>query len=359
MFISIYDENLDHLANVDNVTYELTQRVYDFDTFIAEGSYEEELKTAKVAVLKTAQGDYVYSCLVEHISIKDGIQTIKGLDFKSVFDIEVLIDYTQGDFNSRLDKIFEKAVGLVLQDLDGEIIKIPIDIDIATDSTDTSLVFGVDGFYKIINAYKYLQGYMKYYEYNISTRFDEQNGRIKMQLVKTGENIDINLADFRAKLQTDSDVVNKVVATIAYSPDVDEGEPIPPRPQMATVYYYRDKQNNIVQSDKYGNMQGRIYPVRCKIFEAEYLADAQFEAVYEIASARYVDNVLLDHNKIVDPIDLAALPLLAKINLYDKGKFYKTLPITEKITTLDSDGENTQIKLGFKKILLTEILKGG
>lgn len=42
--------------------------------------------------------------------------------------------------------------------------------------------------------------------------------------------------------------------------------------------------------------------------------------------------------------------------VYD-GKLFKTLPISEKIITLDGDGKNTKIKLGFKKILLTEVIK--
>lgn len=359
MFISMYDEQLNHLANVDYVTYELTQRVYDPDTFIAEGASSDNFSDAKVAVLKTAEGNYVYSCFVDNIATDKVLHTIKGLDFKTIFDTDILIDYTQGDFDGRLSKIFEKAVKLVTLDPDSVINKIPVDVTIPTDNTDTTLVFGTDEFYRVINAYKYLQGYLKYYEYNIETRFDEQNGRIKLEFVKTESEVDINLADFEAALQTNSDVINKVIATIAYKPEVADGDPIPPRPEMATVFYYRDKQNNIFQSDKFGAIANRIYPVRCKIFESEYLADAQFEAVYEIASSRYVDNVILDHNKIIDPINLADLPIYTKLNLYNKGQFYKTLPITEKITKSDDKGEKTQIKLGFKKILLTEILKGG
>ena len=35
--ISVYDENKKHIENINNVTFELTQRVYDFDNFNAEG----------------------------------------------------------------------------------------------------------------------------------------------------------------------------------------------------------------------------------------------------------------------------------------------------------------------------------
>lgn len=37
MYIAIYDENKKHITNVDNATYDLTTRVYDNDSFSAEG----------------------------------------------------------------------------------------------------------------------------------------------------------------------------------------------------------------------------------------------------------------------------------------------------------------------------------
>ena len=59
----------------------------------------------------------------------------------------------------------------------------------------------------------------------------------------------------------------------------------------------------------------------------------------------------------IDPIDFSLYPLYTKVKLYYGGKLYKTLPISEKIIKLDAKGKNTKIKLGFKKILLTEIIK--
>ena len=87
------------------------------------------------------------------------------------------------------------------------------------------------------------------------------------------------------------------------------------------------------------------------------MAEAQFNAVYELANARYVDNIIIDNYIVIDPIDFSIYPLYTKVKLYYEGKLYKILPISEKITTLKGSGQNTQIKLGFKKILLTEIIK--
>ena len=125
----------------------------------------------------------------------------------------------------------------------------------------------------------------------------------------------------------------------------------------ALPIYYRTKNNDIVQADASGNVAGRLYPVKAKYYESEYLADAQFNAVNELANARYVDNIIIDNNVVIDPLDFSGYRLYTKVDLYYDGKLYKTLPISEKITTLNGSGKSTKIKLGFKKILLTEIIK--
>ena len=143
----------------------------------------------------------------------------------------------------------------------------------------------------------------------------------------------------------------------------DDGTPVyepkrQPRPStLATIYYYRTRDNDIVQSNAAGDIDGRIYPVKTKFYEKEYLSDAQFDAVYELANSRYVDNIIIDNNLTIDPIDFGIYALYTKVRLYYEGRLYKTLPISEKITSLDTNGKNVKIKLGFKKILLTEIIK--
>lgn len=375
MYIAIYDENKNHITNIDNATYELTERVYDADSFSTTGKCDIDINAAKLLVLNDEAGNYIYAALVDSVSPENNTRTIKGLDFKTLLDTEVLIDYTPvGSFDGKLSAIFAKVTALIVNSPDVAVKTIPVIIELPTDDTDTTSTFGtLQGTYKITNAYAFLKCYLKFYEYNVQTIYDVAAGVIKLSFVKCAERIAIGLNDFIYNLQTTSDATNKTVATITYSPEKAKEEkdadgnvipspPPDPRPESwdtnSTVYYYRNKDNGIVQSDKVGDITGRLYPVRCKMFEAEYLADAQFDAVNELANARYVDNVILDHNKIIDPIDLSSLRLYTKLDLYHDGKFYKTLPVSEKITTADADGINIKIKLGFKKILLTEIIKG-
>lgn len=391
MYIALYNENRQHITNIDNTTHDLTVRVYDNDTFNAEGVCALDVNAAKIAVLNTDAGDYKYACFADEITPEHDKRSIKGLDFKTLWDTEILLDYTaDGSFNGQLSAIFNKIKALVFNSADGVVTKIPVEVNIPTDTTDTTDVYGsYQGTYQLVNAYKFLKGYLKYYEYNIETCYNVAAGKIVFSFVKCTTAVSIDLSDFIHELTTTSATTNKTVATIKYDPktpdtdsdgniiytnvqEVDDagnpkvdtnGNPVyvpqyKPRPAtIATKYYYRAADNNIAQSDASGDISGRLYPVKAKWYESEYLADAQFEAVYELANARYVDNIIIDNNMTIDPIDFAEYPLYTKVSVYYGGRLYKTLPISEKITTLDISGENTKIKLGFKKILLTEIIK--
>lgn len=391
MYIAIYDENKNHIKNVDNVTYDLTTRVYDNDSFTAEGVCDVDINNAKIAVLNDDSGNYEYACFADGITPEYNKRKVKGLDFKTLWDTEILLDYTaEGSFDGKLSAIFTKIKQLVFDGSDVAANKIPVVVNIPQDDTDTTSTYGsYAGTYQLVNAYKFLKCYLKYYEYNIESYFDVAAGKIVFTFVKCTDAVSVGLSDFIHELTTTSSATNKAVATIKYNvetpattadgniiytniqktdnngdPVTDkEGNPVyipvyQPRPStLVTVYYYRDKDNNIVQSDDSGNISGRLYPVKAKYYESEYLADAQFNAVYELANARYVDNIIIDNNKTIDPIDFSIYRLYTKVALYYNGKLYKTLPISEKIITLDGSGKNTKIKLGFKKILLTEVIK--
>lgn len=392
MYIAIYDENVEHITNVDNATYDLTQRVYDNDTFTAEGVCDVDINDAKIAIVNDDAGNYVYACFADTVTPEYNKRSVKGLDFKSLFDTEILLDFTpEGSFDGRLSAIFRKVAAAVFDVTDAAVKKIAVEVIIPDDNTDTTETYGsLQGTYQIKNAYSFLKCYLKYYEYNIETKFDVVARKIIFKFTKCAERVAVNLSDFIYELTTTSAAANKAVATIKYNVETpqtdasgniiysdvqetdasgnpvynDDGTPkmLPkyqPRPTtIATRYYYRDKDNNIVQADAAGNIDGRLYPVKQKWFESEYIADAQFNAVYELANSRYVDNIIIDNNITVDPLDFAVYPLYTKVDLYYDGKLYKTLPISEKITKLDASGQSTKIKLGFKKILLTEIIKG-
>ena len=355
MYLALYNSDREHITNVVNATYDKTERVYDPDSFSAEGVSSEDINDAKIVVANDELGNYVYACFADSITPDKNKRTVKGIDFKTLWDTEILLDYTAaGSFNGKLSAIFTKVKQLVFDGSDSAVKTVPVDVIIPEDSTDTTSVYGsYQGTYQIVNAYTFLKCYLKYYEYNIESRYDVASGKIIFTFAKHTDIVTVNLNDFIYELTTSSSATNKAVATIKF--DTASGTARPST--IATRYFYRNEDNDIVMSDAVGNISGRIYPVKAKWFEAENLSDALFEAVYELANSRYVDNIVIDNNAVTDPIDLAEYPLYTKVELYYDGKLYKTLPISEKITSLSSTGENTKVKLGFKKILLTEIIK--
>ena len=356
MYIALYNSDREHITNVGNVTYDKTERVYDLDSFSAEGVSSEDINDAKIVVVNDEYGNYRYACFADSVTPNKNKRTVKGLDFKTLWDTEILLDYTAaGSFNGKLSAIFEKVKQLVFDGADSTVQKILVDVVIPNDSTDTTTVYGsYQGKYKIVNAYTFLKCYLKYYEYNIESRYDIANGRIIFTFVKHIGTVPINLSDFIHELTTTSAATNKAVAAVKF--DTESGTNRPSN--LETRYFYRNQNNDIVMGDAKGDIAGRIYPVRAKWFESDNIANALFDAVYELANSRYVDNIVIDNNATTDPVDLAEYPLYTKIELYYGGKLYKTLPISEKISSIGTSGESTKIKLGFKKILLTEIIKG-
>lgn len=367
MYISVYDENKKHIENINNVTFELTQRVYDFDNFNAEGISTIDFSNECFMILNDDEGNYQYACFTNGIKKDNDLRKIKGKDFRQILNTDVLLDYTEeNSFSPILYDILEKVCEKIFLSEDETISKIEMDFIIPDEATeiDTEEFFGnLQNTYKIVNAYSFLKGYLKFYEYNLISKYDETLEKIIFTFEKINTQISIDLNDFTSSLETNSNEVNKAVATIKFEPiskDEEGNEIITPRPNtIATKYYYRTKDNQIVEGDEYGNIDGRIYPVIQKIFEAEYLSNSQYDAVYELANARYVDNIILDNHSPIDPIDLSTCKLYAMFHLYTNGKYYKDLPITEINKKYDGTGLQTKVKLGFKKIYLTDIIKGG
>ncbi len=96
----------------------------------------------------------------------------------------------------------------------------------------------------------------------------------------------------------------------------------------------------------------RIFPVITKIFQDEYLAKAQFNAIWELVNGRYNENIEIVYTP-KSPLDIRELDLYTMITVYDKNGVSKVLPVSEIEFTQD----DYRIKLGFKKTKFTDIVK--
>ena len=131
----------------------------------------------------------------------------------------------------------------------------------------------------------------------------------------------------------------KVIGTKVYAP----------RPNIVEKVYILGKDNEIYAG--YPDSDVRIYPVKTKIFEDDYLSKAQFKAVFELVNSRYNETIILDNS--ISPIDLRELGLYTFIDIYDKNGNVRQLPVTE----IREKNDSYKIKLGFKKQKFTELVK--
>ena len=366
MYIELYNQKLEHISNVDMVTFELTKRVYGTDTFSAKGLYQGDISSAKVLRLCQDDGEAEYSCYVESMEFKDQEVNIIGLDFRRILKTEALLDFTRS-FDSSLHGVLSKALDTLFDGDDYCYNVIPVSYTIPNEfkSIDTKeTVADYYGTYIINDISAFIETYLRIYEYYIQIELDLINTPKRLVLrILQGEGVsDISLEDFEYNRSTTSISTNKTVATIKFESKIENEDgtiTIKPRPSsLATIYYYLTNDNQIVQSQSPNiELEERIYPVVAKYYEDEYLAKAQFNAAYELACNRYVDNIIIDADSKLDPINLESIGLCTLFNIYHNGTFIYTLPLAEKTIKHSTSGRTCQIKLGYKKMLLTEIIK--
>lgn len=127
--------------------------------------------------------------------------------------------------------------------------------------------------------------------------------------------------------------------------------PKEPKP-VPTRNYYLGKDNEIYE--EFISPGNQIFPVKQKIIEEEFFYKAQFNAVYELVNSRFNRNIIVLDNSKVNPLELSNLGLNAQITVYDKLNNVAILPVSE----IEIRNGKKSVKLGFKKIFLTEVIKG-
>ena len=127
------------------------------------------------------------------------------------------------------------------------------------------------------------------------------------------------------------------------------------RPNMPEKIYTLGNDNEIY--DGYAPSDKRIYPIITKVHEAQFLSEAQINAVSALVNSRYIENIIITETNQINPIELGGLDLNTMVRVYDQAGEYKDIPISEKTRTVKKNESSFKIKLGFKKTLLTEIIK--
>lgn len=421
MYIEVYDRNLEHVTNIIKVKFDITRRTFDFDTSTFEGVSENEVEQGYIFTLNSATGELVYSGFMESIKQSGKLVTFKGGDFKKIFDTEVVLDYATelGLAPKVLGGLFHDVVMALDNDLAGVM---PIDFTIPNPDDPVDWIANYDSQHIIINAINFLKPYLAYHQYYISSYFDRVEKRIKVEIKKNNTQIDLKLGDFVHETTKTNPTINKATAIMKFDnidpnekmwilssetiwdrteegkrvevevsyPDnsphgmydanelefgtvarvaVYQSEQIDPdRPFLA--YFYWIVTNSAVQRPRdlprrtyYLGNDNQIYegtvpadkmilPVKGKIFEDAFFQKSQFNAISELVNSRYNNNITITNTR--SPIDLSEVELYTLVKVYDKNEAVVEMPVSE--ITLNNQG--LTVKLGFKKTLFTEIVKG-
>lgn len=380
MYISLYGlvgGTINHITNLINVEIEYTARLFDFDSFSAKGISDVDFSNALFYVVYNDDGSFIepvsartytgWTGMVKNIKRENensNLWSFKGEDFRELLNTEVIIDYTQeplSRYSLTLNSVFKKVTDLIDKT---NTFPLTISFGIPSDTTDTSSLIDYRGTYLIKNAYTFLRTYLSYYGYYISPKFYPQSKSLEFSFnsVNTLNRygyLKLKLKDFTYTRTSNDLDINSAVATITWNTtkEVDGVTVTSPRPVLPTKTYYLGKDNQIYES--LPSATNRLYPIKARIFEEEMLANAQFNAIYELANSRYPENIQITSDNVYEIIDFDYdVYLFRMISAYDDNGNYKDLPVTEmqyKITPLKKD---IVVKLGFKKMLLTQIIKG-
>lgn len=198
---------------VRDITIDLTRRTYDADTGSIEGFLESDIEDPFIFEIKDDQGKSIYSGFIKNWKWADGIVKFNIEDFRTVLDTDIMLDYSHGDNDFRLSKVYEKVAEQVISSAGSFL----YDFIIPTDLIDTVAIADYSNQYIIVNALRFLKTYLSYYNYIIDKAFDYNQNKVVFTFRKQiADPVEIRLEDFvHEKTKTDIKT-NRVVATIQF-----------------------------------------------------------------------------------------------------------------------------------------------
>lgn len=386
MYIEIYDRNNKHLGNVYDIKYDITKRIYDFDTSTFSGICECNVKYGFLFVLTTNDNRDIYSGYIKSLTQQDNRVSFKGVDFKTILDIELLLDFTNMERDNYPDTLGKMIDFIWNNEKYVEYRNVtPLTIEFIhwfTPMRDIDIgIFG-DFFrgYQVINVNSYLKNIFAFFGYYIDVSIYENRNGVIFNLLPHQNKGSILLQDFTFERNLTDIGTNKTMATIKYemkepikvwnktNRQTYENTPIglrevvvytnenqtfdkdpdsyelftafyvaweingnidlnsieyyvlvptyDTRPQLPEVHYWLTTDNQIYEGEAPTWLKS--YPVKQKIFEAEFLAEAQYNAVSELVDNRYNENIILSKNGSGELLDFDSVKLGDIYMVYEK-----------------------------------------
>lgn len=429
MYIEVFDRDGNHISNIVAKEWQITRRVFDFDTSNFKGKCDDDVSQGVIFIFKNSQNEIQYSGFMKNITQVDGLVTFKGEDFRKIFNTQIQLDYSQEDYTNQAEDLF--SLGNILNEVSSAVIAqrpadMPLSRDLVVDDRLTQFIANYSGQKITVNAWKFIKVYLGYYNYYL-TMSSVDGLTVHIKYVKQIETAEIKLGDFvfdkttsevktthaiaqikpvdnlralkiwvysskelyeatPATLQFDWDqgyvVLPELWAPINFDDSFDDfeldyvirvrlwlgevgvGEPDREFYMQPVQQYYAIPTDGVFIEYWLGNDNEIYYhsipdaieiiPSITKIFESEYLSGAQYQAIWELVNSRYIEYIILTESTRI-PIDIRTLTLYEMITVYDDEGSSKVIPVSEITWT----HEGYSVKLGFKKTLLTELIKGG
>jgi len=196
---------------IRNAKEDITRRVYDKDTSKFEGLSDELLDEPLVFVAKEDDDTYIYSGYVNSWSQNDKLVTFKGIDFKSIFDTEIKLDFYADmiSVNLQVTTILNKVFNNFSNNHPG------LNFTIPTITTDTAYISNLLGQVFTTNALKFLKVYLVTFGLFIIPVFNEITKEIDVSIETNNQSETIRLDDFVFESTKTDTKINKCIATIA------------------------------------------------------------------------------------------------------------------------------------------------
>lgn len=170
-----------YVDNIEILDYQITRRVYDFDTSRFKGIAKTDVEKGFMFVLRTAQGKYKYGGFMQDIHQRDdGVVVFKGVDFKRMFDTQIYISYgieqDQADAEDefKLKNVMEKVIRLVSEYIiDGKVSKYTPNLpelelgtydDHFVEEDELPLLYNPFAENKLVNAQEFIKSFFAYFQ---------------------------------------------------------------------------------------------------------------------------------------------------------------------------------------------------
>jgi len=322
MFLSLYDKNFRTINNNSSLiveSYNLKKRAYDLNEFNAICESVSLSAEPMFAMMKTKEGDNYYDLLSPLIIRNENNKSkVVGRDLYAVFNTECIIDFTvkQLSVNALIQFIYNSWKAF--------------DSSGFNTNLDLSQINIIDTVYQpseksVYNVKDLLTKTMKNYGLFLSSKINLQSKtldfviRSQKEITKKIRLEDFNITDFN-KYQPETNTA------IAMNSD------------LSIRHNWYLKQDNSITTQ---SALRDIFPTATKIFTADDINQADFEAVSELGENRFQEeipiNIVYDYNR------LSLVDFNTSFEVYYQDKFYKVLPVGEII---DNGTKNKILKLG-------------